>query len=121
MIITNKLIGGIILITAGVFQFTSLKTKCLTYCRNPVDFIHRKWKDGKTGAFKMGVENGLFCLGCCWILMVLLFVSGIMNLLWIALIAFFVLVEKLLPGSKWISKIAGVVLIVYGMYLIFYK
>ncbi len=112
---TSKILGAIILIAAGIFQFTPLKQTCLNYCRTPVDFIHRNWKEGKLGALRMGIENGSYCLGCCWVLMVLLFVSGIMNLLWIALIALFVLIEKTFSNSKWISAIAGVVLIVYGM------
>ena len=115
MIITNKILGSIILITAGVFQFTSLKQSCLHHCQSPVEFIHRKWKDGRMGAFKMGIQNGVYCLGCCWMLMILLFVSGIMNILWIALISFFVLIEKLVPHSKWISYIAGVGLVAYGI------
>jgi predicted metal-binding membrane protein len=115
MIITNKILGSVILITAGIFQFTSLKQQCLHYCQTPIDFIHQKWKDGRSGAFKMGLQNGVFCLGCCWLLMVLLFVSGIMNLLWIALISFFVLIEKILPGAKWISYVAGIGLIIYGI------
>ena len=114
MIITNKILGSIILIAAGIFQFTPLKQKCLRYCQTPIDFIHSKWKEGRTGAFKMGAINGIYCLGCCWMLMILLFVSGIMNLLWIALISFFVLLEKLIPNSKWISYVAGMGLVVYG-------
>lgn len=119
MIITHKIPGGSILIFAGIFQFTSLKQRCLQYCRTPVDFIHSKWKEGKAGAFKMGLENGIYCLGCCWIIMVVLFVAGIMNLLWIALIGAFVLVEKLVPGSKWISFTSGAGLIAYGIYMLF--
>lgn len=115
MVITNKILGSIILISAGLFQFTSLKQKCLHYCQTPIDFIHRKWKEGRDGAFKMGVLNGMYCLGCCWVLMVLLFVSGIMNLLWIALISFFVLLEKLVPNSRWITYTAGIGLVVYGL------
>lgn len=118
MIITNKILGAAILIGAGLFQFTSLKTRCLTFCRNPVDFIHSRWKEGKIGALKMGISNGLYCLGCCWILMVLLFVTGIMNLLWIAIIAVFVLIEKLLPQAKWISYTTGAALILYGMWIL---
>jgi len=112
---TNKILGAIILIAAGIFQFTPLKQRCLYYCRTPIDFIHRNWKDGKKGAIKMGMENGMYCLGCCWILMLLLFVSGIMNILWIALIALFVLLEKLLSRLKWVSYLAGGVLIIYGV------
>ncbi len=114
MIATSKMLGGIILIAAGIFQFTSIKQKCLRYCRTPVDFIHRNWKEGKKGALIMGMENGMYCLGCCWILMTLLFVSGIMNLIWIAVIALFVLIEKVLPKIKWISIGAGIALILYG-------
>ena len=112
---TSRILGGIILIAAGIFQFTRLKQTCLKYCRTPLDFIHRHWKEGNQGALRMGIENGFYCLGCCWMLMVLLFVAGIMNLLWIALIALFVLVEKILPQMKWIPYVAGVVLIVYGI------
>ena len=115
---TNKILGSFILIAAGIFQFTPLKQRCLNYCRTPVDFIHRNWKEGKTGALRMGIENGVYCLGCCWVLMILLFVSGIMNLLWIALIALFVLIEKILPKVKWVSFIAGGALIMYGTLLL---
>jgi predicted metal-binding membrane protein len=115
MVTTNKILGGAILIAAGIFQFTPLKQRCLSYCRTPIDFIHRNWKEGRTGALRMGIENGLYCLGCCWVLMSLLFVSGIMNLLWIVLIALFVLIEKALPKIKSISFIAGAILIVYGI------
>ena len=112
---TNKILGAIILITAGLFQFTPLKHRCLSYCRTPIDFINLNWKEGKQGALRMGIENGMYCLGCCWVLMILLFVSGIMNLLWIALIALFVLAEKVLPQAKWISYAAGIALISYGL------
>jgi predicted metal-binding membrane protein len=118
MIVTNRILGGAILITAGFFQFTSVKTRCLSYCRTPADFVHKHWKEGKYGALKMGIENGMYCLGCCWILMVLLFVTGIMNLLWIALIAGFVLMEKLLPQAKWLSYSTGAVLLIYGAWIL---
>lgn len=111
---TSKVLGSIILVAAGIFQFTDLKKTCLGNCRNPIDFINRNWKEGKQGALKMGIENGTYCLGCCWVLMVLLFFSGIMNLLWIALIAVFVLIEKTFPQPKWISSVAGIALIAYG-------
>lgn len=115
---TNKILGSFILIAAGIFQFTPLKQRCLNYCRTPIDFIHRNWKEGRTGALRMGIENGVYCLGCCWVLMTLLFVSGIMNILWIALIALFVLIEKILPKVKWVSFIAGGALIMYGTLLL---
>jgi len=118
MRITSKIFGGSILILAGIFQFTPLKKTCLSYCRTPVDFIHRSWKEGKTGAIRMGIENGIYCVGCCWVLMVLLFVSGIMNLLWVALIALFVLIEKISARIRWLSPVAGAALIIYGMIII---
>lgn len=115
---TSKILGAIILMTAGAFQFTPLKQRCLNYCRTPIDFIHRNWKEGKYGALRMGIENGMYCLGCCWILMILLFVSGIMNILWIAIIALFVLIEKVLPLIKWITFVAGAALIIYGIIIL---
>ena len=115
MIITNKILGSIILLAAGVFQFTPLKQTCLNFCKSPLAFIYKHWKEGKQGAIKMGIQNGLYCVGCCWVLMVLLFVSGVMNILWVALIALFVLVEKVATRSKWVSYAAGTVLIMYGV------
>ena len=79
---TSKILGSTILIVTGIFQFTPLKQTCLKYCRTPLDFILHHWKEGKPGALRMGIENGFYCVGCCWMLMVLLFVAGIMNLLY---------------------------------------
>ena len=118
MIITNKILGSIILIAAGIFQFTPVKQTCLKFCKSPIEFIYSHWKDGKRGAIKMGIQNGTYCVGCCWILMVLLFVSGVMNILWVALIALFVLVEKVFAKSKWVSYVAGSLLIMYGGFVI---
>jgi predicted metal-binding membrane protein len=115
---TSKILGSTILILAGIFQFTPLKQTCLKHCRSPLGFVLLHWKEGKQGALRMGIENGFYCVGCCWMLMVLLFVAGIMNLLWVALIALFVLVEKISPGIKWIPYVAGLVLIVYGVLLL---
>jgi predicted metal-binding membrane protein len=112
---TSKILGSIILITTGIFQFTPLKQTCLGHCRTPLDFVWQHWKEGKAGALKMGIENGVYCLGCCWMLMVLLFVTGIMNLLWVAIIAVFVLIEKFLSQIKWIPYLAGTALILYGI------
>ena len=112
---TNKILGGIILILTGIFQFTPLKKTCLTYCRSPLNFVLLHWKEGKQGALKMGIANGFYCLGCCWLLMAVLFVAGIMNLLWVALIALFVLVEKISQDIKWIPYVAGLALIAYGI------
>jgi predicted metal-binding membrane protein len=118
MTTTSKIVGGTILVLAGIFQFTPLKDTCLRQCRSPISFIHQYWKDGKSGAFKMGMQNGIYCLGCCWILMLLLFVSGIMNILWIVLISLFVLIEKVLTSVKAIPVVAAITLIAYGVIIL---
>ena len=106
--------GALVLILAGVFQFTPLKAACLRHCRSPAEFIARRRRKGHGGAFVMGLEHGVFCLGCCWFLMALLFVGGIMNLYWIVGLTAFVALEKLSPYGQTISKIAGLGLIVWG-------
>jgi predicted metal-binding membrane protein len=118
MITTSKILGGIILIIAGTFQFTPLKNTCLNYCRAPISFIHHHWKEGKHGALRMGLQNGMYCLGCCWILMMLLFVSGIMNIFWIAVITLFVVLEKVIPKVKFVSPVAGISLIAFGIIIL---
>ena len=111
----TPILGGVILILAGAFQFSQLKNACLTHCRTPVGFIMTDWKDGKGGALQMGVKHGIYCVGCCWLLMALLFVAGVMNLLWMAIITIFVLVEKVLPAGDRISRYTGVLFIVWGI------
>jgi predicted metal-binding membrane protein len=111
-------LGGILLLAAGVFQFTPLKHACLTQCRAPFDFIMTRWREGSLGAFRMGVEHGLFCVGCCWALMGLLFVAGVMNILWIAALSLLVGLEKLLPRGLWLSSATGVILTAWGAWLI---
>jgi predicted metal-binding membrane protein len=111
---TSTALAGIILIGAGLYQWTPLKQACLRQCRSPLEFVMMHWRSGKSGAFAMGLTHGLYCLGCCWLLMLLLFVGGVMNFAWIAGIALFVLVEKLSPAGHWIGKAAGVALIAWG-------
>ena len=111
-------LGGVLLLAAGVFQFTPLKHACLTQCRAPFDFIMTRWREGAGGAFRMGVEHGLFCTGCCWALMGLLFVAGVMNILWIAVLSLIVGLEKLLPRGLWLSSATGVILTAWGAWLI---
>jgi predicted metal-binding membrane protein len=106
--------GGLVLLLAGMFQFTPLKKACLQHCRSPADFITRRRRSGTIGAFAMGLEHGLYCLGCCWFLMALLFVGGIMNLYWIVGLAVFVTVEKLAPRGDLAGKAAGVILMLWG-------
>ena len=118
MVATSPILGGVILLAAGAFQFTPLKHACLAHCRTPMGFILTEWREGKAGALIMGFKHGRFCLGCCWFLMALLFVAGVMNLLWIAAIAAFVLIEKIAPNGEWVSRIAGLFLIVLGMWIL---
>jgi len=110
-------VGSVLLIAAGIYQFTPLKQACLRHCRSPVAFVLNRWHDGRAGALRMGMEHGTFCLGCCWVLMALLFVVGVMNLLLVAAIAAFVLVEKVLPGGAWIGRLGGGVMIAVGAWL----
>lgn len=111
-------LAAAVLIAAGVYQLTPLKHVCLAHCRAPLHFIARRWRAGTGGAFRMGIEHGAYCLGCCWVLMVLLFVGGVMNLLTVAAVAGFVLLEKLLPGGERLGRIGGAALIGAGLAMI---
>ena len=117
--ITNKgwLSGGL-LIAVGIYQLTPLKVACLRHCRSPAEFIASHMKNGKPGALQMGIEHGIFCVGCCWLLMFLLFVGGVMNLLWIVFLTFVVLSEKVLPHGEYLTKITGFVLIAWGTFIL---
>ncbi len=115
---TSVFLGGGLLLAAGVFQWSPIKYACLTHCRTPLGFLMSEWRDGSGGALRMGVKHAGYCLGCCWILMGLLFVLGVMNLLWIAALAGFVLVEKVAPAGPWISRITGLLLIGWGAWMV---
>lgn len=115
---TSPVLGGIILIAAGVFQFTPLKHACLSHCRTPLGFFMAEWREGRWGTLLMGLRHGTFCVGCCWLIMILLFVAGVMNLIWIAVIAAYVLVEKLLPGGHKASWVVGVLMAGWGIWMI---
>ena len=115
---TNALLGGALFLLAGVYQLTPLKEACLRHCRSPFAFLFNRWRDGWMGALRMGIEHGAYCLGCCWLLMALLFVVGVMNLLWVAAITLFVFGEKLLRGGAWIARISGVAMAGYGIWLV---
>jgi predicted metal-binding membrane protein len=112
-------LAGAVLIAAGAYQWTPLKQACLRHCRSPLEFISTYWRPGTGGAFFIGFRHGLYCLGCCWMLMLLLFVGGVMNLVWISGIALFVLVEKLIPAGHWIGRTAGTILVVWGVATLF--
>jgi predicted metal-binding membrane protein len=107
-------VGAALLIAAGVYEFTPLKRVCLRQCRGPVEFITSHWHPGVLGVARMGVSAGLYCLGCCWLVMALLFVGGVMNLLWVAVISVVVLLEKVGPGGETLSRVLGFGLIVAG-------
>jgi predicted metal-binding membrane protein len=118
MATTSVVVGGVLLLAAGLYQVTPLKQACLRKCRSPFAFVSRHWRPGTKGAVRMGVEHGAFCLGCCWVLMALLFYGGVMNPYWIIGIAIFVLIEKTFPAGRWLGSVAGVALILWGGALI---
>ena len=118
MTLVDTVPGAIVLFLAGAFQFTPWKDRCLARCRSPAEFIVRRRRPGVSGAFRMGLEHGVYCLGCCWFLMALLFVGGIMNLYWIVGLSAFVALEKLTPCGKLASRIAGVILVAWGLRVI---
>ena len=111
-------LGGGLLLLAGLFQWSQMKYVCLTHCRSPLSFLMSDWREGAGGAFKMGLQHGKYCLGCCWLLMALLFVLGVMNLVWIAALAAFVLAEKVIPGGRKVSTVTGGLLVAWGAWAI---
>lgn len=115
---SNAILGGSLLIAAGVWQLTPLKHACLRHCRSPISFFLHKWRSGAAGAFRMGLEHGVFCLGCCWVLMALLFYGGVMNFWWIIGLAIYVLVEKVIPAGHWIGHGTGGLLIAWGVWIL---
>jgi len=118
MATTSYWLGGAILLAAGVWQLTPIKGMCLRHCRSPMGFLVQSWRPGHGGAFRMGLEHGSFCLGCCWFLMGLLFFGGIMNLFWIIGLAVFVLLEKTVPMGSWIGRIVGVCIAAWGVLML---
>lgn len=112
---TSATLGGVLLMVVGAFQFTSLKRACLVWCRSPLSFLMSHWREGQWGTFVTGLKHGAYCLGCCWLLMMLMFVGGVTSLLWMAAIAVFVLVEKIAPRGELIGRIAGGMLIAGGI------
>lgn len=110
--------AGSLLIVAGIFQWTPAKDACLDHCRSPMSFLMQNWREGISGAMMMGLHHGAYCLGCCWMLMLLLFALGVMNIPWVALLTILVLAEKTLPYGRIISRSLGVLLIGWGAWLI---
>jgi len=117
--VQGSLVGGSILVVAGLFQLTPLKAVCLRKCRTPIGFLLTNWRAGRTGAFQMGLRHGQYCLGCCWALMLVLFVGGVMSLTSIAVLSGIVALEKLARRGEQIAKLGGGLLIIWGLWLIF--
>jgi predicted metal-binding membrane protein len=116
--VTTAWVGAAFVAAAGVYQLTPLKNACLRRCRSPAEFLSSHWRRGNSGAVRMGIEHGGYCVGCCWLLMGLLFAVGVMNLLWVVAIAAFVLVEKLAPRGEAIARLSGTALLLFAGYLL---
>jgi len=116
---TSRFAAGILLLIAGVFQWTPLKSICLRTCQSPLGFLMSRWRDHASGAFIMGFRHGAYCVGCCWALMLLLFVGGVMNLTVIAALTLFVAFEKLAPFGVHGARVSGALLITLGLWMIF--
>ena len=106
--------AGVTVALAGLYQWSRMKAACLRHCQSPFHFVMEHWRDGKAGAFRMGAEHGMYCFGCCWGLMVILFVMGLMNLAWMAAIGAIILLEKIASAS-WIPRLVGLIFIILGM------
>jgi predicted metal-binding membrane protein len=112
--------AGLALVVSGLYQWSGLKRACLRHCQNPLHFVMEHWHDGRTGAIRMGANHGIYCFGCCWGLMVILFVMGIMHLGWMAAVGALILIEKLAPAGKWIPNAIGAVFVVIGALVTLY-
>jgi predicted metal-binding membrane protein len=119
MVSASPWLGGAILLIAGVYQWTPLKNSCIAHCRSPLGFFTQNWRPGVPGAFRLGLRHGLYCVGCCWALMLLLFFGGVMSLLWIAAITAFVLLEKLAPYGVQGGRLSGVALALAGVWVLY--
>ncbi len=111
--------GGGVIVLAGLYQLSPLKHSCLSKCRTPMNFILSSWREGYWGSFRMGLEHGLYCLGCCWLLFIILFPLGVMNVAAMAIITLLIFAEKSVSSGKRIMNVAAVVLIIYGTIVIF--
>ena len=118
MALRSETLAGGVLLVAGLYQWMPLKHACLRRCRTPIGFLMTQWREGAAGALVMGCRHGALCVGCCWALMLLLFATGVMNPLWIALITVFVVVEKVLPFGDRVAHAAGLGLIGWGLWMI---
>ena len=121
LLVKSRVLAGIILIAAGLWQFTPVKQACLRHCRSPIHFLTRRRRSDNVGAITMGLEHGVYCLGCCWFLMLLLFVGGVMNLYWVAGLMLYIWLEKGLPMGKRVSQIAGAALFFIGAAIVAFE
>jgi predicted metal-binding membrane protein len=112
---SSPYLAGAILIGAGAYQLTPWKGACLTHCQSPLGFLMTHWRSGLFGAFQMGLRHGAYCLGCCWALMCVLFVVGVMNLVWVAVLTGLVLIEKTGPAGNMVARVAGAVMVAGGI------
>lgn len=110
----NRWLSAGVLIAAGLYQLSPLQRVCLNHCRSPAAFLSRHWRPRAAGAVRLGVLHGAYCVGCCWLLMALLFVGGVMNLAWIAALTLLVLAEKVMPGGRWVARAGAVALLAWG-------
>ena len=118
MRVSEAWLAAAILVGAGLYQLTPLKGACLTHCRSPLGFLMTNWRDGTVGALRMGTRHGMFCVGCCWAVMAVMFVVGIMNLAWVASLAALVLIERVTPLGFLVSRLGGLTMLGYGAYLL---
>jgi predicted metal-binding membrane protein len=118
MVSTSRWLSGALFIVAGVYQWLPAKDACLGKCRQPAQFFMTHWRAGTAGTLRMGVESGAYCVGCCWAIMLVLFAVGVMNLVWVAAIAAFVLIEKLAPAGGVTARLAGILLAAWGLVLL---
>ena len=116
----SPILGGGLLAWAGIFQWTPFKEACLKYCRSPVSFVATHWREGRLGSLRMGLQHGAYCVGCCWILMLILFVTGVMNIFWMVLLTLLTLAEKVVPprAGFWLRYGSGIGLVVWGVVLV---
>jgi predicted metal-binding membrane protein len=115
---SSSVLSAALLIGTGIFQWTPWKRACLSHCRSPLTFLLTDWREGRSGAIRMGIKHGAYCTGCCWLLMVLLFVAGVMNMWWVAAITVFVLLEKMLTPGLWFARAAGLACVLWGAWLL---
>ena len=117
MVSARPALSATLLIAAGVYQWVPAKHRCLSHCRSPIGFLMSGWREGLFGALNMGLRLGVWCVGCCWVVMLLLFVGGVMNLRWVVLLAVFLAAERLLPRGELIGRVGGVVAVAWGLFL----